>query len=198
MLKHTSINLDGDLIELAKTIGGRGILSTLCNDTLKAFVFGNEDSPNLTAEDKARIAHVREVYNRINGEREIIRDCWEHFVKPQLGPTVARYGLRKKTVEAILESAKEWMFERYNRLPTDTEIEETFRDLYNQEYYYWQGERATAHRVKWEMEREAEHEDQRTAADFNAGLEAWSERIKNKIEPHPEIPHIAEVSNGRS
>lgn len=193
MLRHTSLNLDDDLIDLAKTIGGRGIISTLCNDTLKAFVYGHEDSANLTKEDKARIAYVREVYNRINGEKEIIRDCWEHFIKPQLGPTVARYGLRKKTMEAILESAKEWMFERYNRLPTDEEIEETFRELYRREYYYWQGERAIAHQAKWEMERES----QRTADEFNTGLAAWQDRITNKAEPPAELPHIAEVSNGR-
>lgn len=204
MKRHSTLNLDEDLINLAKLIGGRGVLSELCNDTLRCFVFNNEDSEKLTDEDRRRIAYVRAKYDRINGEKEIIRDCWENHIKKQFAPVIARHGPRKRVMDDLMDGIKEWLFDRYDRLPTEAQITETFQELYKGEFYYWQAQRAIAYKIKREAEAENERETSRSIEEFNRGIEDYAEKLKEKVEPRaPELPSspeiiAAEVSNGRS
>lgn len=188
MRRHTTVDLDPELVEVVKSIGGYGIIKTLCTETLQEFVAANGDHPNLTPADRQRIAHARVVQDRISGEREIVRDCWEEFVKPGSGAAIAVVGLDKRMITTILEGSKEWMFERYGRLPTDRDIIATFRDLYREQYPYFQERRIAAWRAKAEQELEIKREDE----EIRQGRAAWATELGIIPPPHAEAPAATE------
>lgn len=195
MKRHTTIDLDPDLVECVKLLGGRGIIKKLCNETLLRYVYEEGEYPNLSIGDQERIKHVRAIQDQIRGELEIMRDCWHHHVKQQFGPAVARYGLRKVTLEIIIDSSKEWMFDKYGRLPTDHDIEQRFKGFYQDEFLYWQTERMITFKSKQLME----DETITTAEEYNRTLADWVNRNKvTSPKPHSELLRAAEVSNGRS
>ena len=159
-MAHTSLHLDEDLVEMAKTIGGRGILSELCNETLREYVRQNAESLTLTPADKRRIAFIRAKYDRINGERDLIRDCWEHHIKPAWGVQIALRGMKKDIVADIRETSKEWIFEKYEKLPTDFDLDEAFKDTYKEQIVYFQTLRVVSYKSQLEQARMLREEEE--------------------------------------
>jgi len=144
---HSSIDIDDDLIEAAKAIGGHGIIRAVCIESLKELVSRNGDPDVLPLTARQNIALVRERIELARNEEKIIHDCWEEYVKVRFAPIVARYGLRKKTLEPLTEEAKLWLFEKYGRLPPDDEIAARFKEYYASERRYWGEERAKTFRT---------------------------------------------------
>ncbi len=157
---HTSLHLDEDLVEMAKTIGGRGILSELCNETLREFIDQNSENPALTPADKKRIAFIRTKYDRIKGEKDLIYDCWEHHVKPAWGVQIALRGMKKDLIADIREMAKEWIFEKYEKLPIDSDLDEAFKDLYKEQIVYFQTLRVISYKTQLESARAIREEEE--------------------------------------
>ncbi|MFA6619373.1 MAG: hypothetical protein WCT23_09940 [Candidatus Neomarinimicrobiota bacterium] len=143
---HSSIDIDDDLMTAAKDIGGHGILRAVCIESLKELVLRGGEPEVLPLAARQNIAAVRERIETARNEERIIHDCWEEYVKVRFAPIVSRYGLRKKTLEPLIEEAKMWLFEKYGRLPTDDEIATRFKEYYASERRYWGEERAKTFR----------------------------------------------------
>ena len=144
---HSSIDIDDDLIEAAKAIGGHGIIRAVCIESLKELVSRNGDPDVLPLTARQNVALVRERIELARNEERIIHDCWEELVKARMSPIISRYGIKKRTLEPIIEEAKMWLFEKYGRLPTDDEIATRFKEYYGSELLYWQEERAKTFRT---------------------------------------------------
>ena len=172
MMRHTTVNLDEDLVMMAKTIGGRGIITTLCNDTLREFVEMNFDNSSLSNENKRKIANIRAKYNKINTENEIIRESWTKFIRPKFEAAIARNGMKKTMMGELIENAKNWIIEKYDRLPTDTEIDETFKEIYKEQYYDFQLIRA----ILFTKQRILADERIKSEEEQNEVLETWIEK----------------------
>lgn len=143
----STVHFDEDLKEAAKMIGGHGIVSEVCNEALRQFVSHDGDPAVLPLAARQRIDQIRERIELARNEERIIHDCWEELVKARMSPIIARYGVRKKTLEPVIEEAKMWLFEKYGRLPTDDEIATRFKEYYGSELLYWQEERAKTFRT---------------------------------------------------
>ena len=143
----STVHFDEDLKEAAKTIGGHGIVSEVCNEALRQFVSHDGDPEVLPIAARQRIDQIRERIDLATQEERIIHDCWEELVKARMSPIIARYGVKKRTLEPIIEEAKMWLFEKYGRLPTDDEIATRFKEYYGSELLYWQEERAKTFRT---------------------------------------------------
>ena len=143
----STVHFDEDLKEAAKTIGGHGIVSEVCNEALRQFVFHDGDPAVLPLAARQRIDQIRERIELARNEEKIIHDCWEELVKARMSPIIARYGVRKKTLEPVIEEAKMWLFEKYGRLPPDDEIATRFKEYYQSELLYWGEERAKTFRT---------------------------------------------------
>ena len=144
---QSTVHFDEDLKEAAKMIGGHGIVSEICNEALREFVTHKSDPETLPLAAREKIALVRERIELARNEERIIHDCWEELVKARMSPIIARYGVRKKTLEPVIEEAKMWLFEKYGRLPTDDEIAARFKEYYQSELLYWGEERAKTFRT---------------------------------------------------
>ena len=144
---QSTVHFDEDLKEAAKMIGGHGIVSEICNEALREFVTHKSDPETLPLAAREKIALVRERIELARNEERIIHDCWEELVKARMSPIIARYGIKKRTLEPIIEEAKMWLFEKYGRLPTDDEIATRFKEYYGSELLYWQEERAKTFRT---------------------------------------------------
>ena len=144
---QSTVHFDEDLKEAAKMIGGHGIVSEICNEALREFVTHKSDPETLPLAAREKIALVRERIELARNEERIIHDCWEELVKARMSPIIARYGIKKRTLEPIIEEAKMWIFEKYGRLPTDDEIATRFKEYYGSELLYWSTERAKAFRT---------------------------------------------------
>ena len=143
----STVHFDEDLKEAAKMIGGHGIVSEVCNEALRQFVSHDGDPEVLPIAARQRIDQIRERIDLATQEERIIHDCWEELVKARMSPIIARYGVKKRTLEPIIEEAKMWLFEKYGRLPTDDEIATRFKEYYGSELLYWQEERAKTFRT---------------------------------------------------
>jgi hypothetical protein len=143
----STVHFDEDLKEAAKMIGGHGIVSEVCNEALRQFVYHDGDPAVLPLAARQRIDQIRERIDLATQEERIIHDCWEELVKARFSPIVSRYGIKKRTLEPIIEEAKMWLFEKYGRLPTDDEIATRFKEYYGSELLYWQEERAKTFRT---------------------------------------------------
>lgn len=144
---QSTVHFDEDLKEAAKMIGGHGIVSEVCNEALRQFVSHDGDPEVLPIAARQRIDQIRERIDLATQEERIIHDCWEELVKARMSPIIARYGVKKRTLEPIIEEAKMWIFEKYGRLPTDDEIATRFKEYYGSELLYWQEERAKTFRT---------------------------------------------------
>lgn len=180
MARHSSVDFDPDLADLTKAIGGHGKIRELCNDTLKAYVIRNADTPHLTVADRERIAIVRERDERVRAEETIIRDCWNEYIKVRMRASLARYGLPKKTLTVLIEEAKDWIFERYGRLPPDGEIALRFREYYDGEIFYWQEQRGEVHRMVKLQDLELRAECHELAKAVKAGAVAIMEANRHE------------------
>lgn len=143
----STVHFDEDLKEAAKMIGGHGIVSEVCNEALREFVTHKSDPETLPLAAREKIVLVRERIELARNEERIIHDCWEELVKARMSPIIARYGVRKKTLEPVIEEAKMWLFEKYGRLPPDDEIATRFREYYAGETLYWGSLRADVFRI---------------------------------------------------
>ena len=143
----STVHFDEDLKEAAKMIGGHGIVSEVCNEALRQFVFHDGDPAVLPLAARQRIDQIRERIELARNEERIIHDCWEELVKARMSPIIARYGIKKRTLEPIIEEAKMWLFEKYGRLPPDDEIATRFKEYYQSELLYWGEERAKTFRT---------------------------------------------------
>lgn len=143
----STVHFDEDLKEAAKMIGGHGIVSEVCNEALRQFVSHDGDPEVLPIAARQRIDQIRERIELARNEERIIHDCWEELVKARMSPIIARYGVRKKTLEPVIEEAKMWLFEKYGRLPPDDEIATRFREYYASETLYWGSLRADVFRI---------------------------------------------------
>jgi hypothetical protein len=144
---QSTVHFDEDLKEAAKMIGGHGIVSEVCNEALRQFVSHDGDPEVLPIAARQRIDQIRERIELARNEERIIHDCWEELVKARMSPIIARYGVRKKTLEPVIEEAKMWLFEKYGRLPPDDEIATRFREYYAGETLYWGSLRADVFRI---------------------------------------------------
>ena len=143
----STVHFDEDLKEAAKMIGGHGIVSEVCNEALREFVTHKSDPETLPLAAREKVALVRERIELARNEERIIHDCWEELVKARFSPIISRYGIKKRTLEPIIEEAKMWLFEKYGRLPPDDEIAARFKEYYQSELLYWGEERAKTFRT---------------------------------------------------
>jgi hypothetical protein len=143
----STVRFRDGLTEAAKMIGGHGIISEVCSMALEAYVTGTADPETLPIEARQKIALVRERIELARNEERIIHDCWEELVKARFSPIISRYGIKKRTLEPIIEEAKMWLFEKYGRLPPDDEIAARFKEYYQSELLYWGEERAKTFRT---------------------------------------------------
>ena len=143
----TTISFEDGLVEVAKLTGGYGIVKSVCNEALRQFVSHDGDPEVLPIAARQKIDQIRERIDLAAQEERIIHDCWEELVKARMSPIIARYGVKKRTLEPIIEEAKMWIFEKYGRLPTDDEIATRFKEYYGSELLYWQEERAKTFRT---------------------------------------------------
>lgn len=194
MKRHTTVDLDPDLVEVAKRIGGRGIITTLCTKTLEEFADPGRNSPSLTPADIRRIAELRAACDLINAEQEAIRDCWEHFVKLRFGSAIATMGLGPWMMSRILPISFWWIYVRTGTAPIEREITERFATYHREQRMYFRAQRIFPSQLRKEMESELANADAR----YRQERAAWAATIGPVPEPHPGVPGIAEVSNGRS
>lgn len=146
-MQHTTLNFPDGLAESARVIGGHGTVTEVCTIALEEYVYRTDDPEGLPLAARQKIALVRERIELARNEERIIHDCWEELVKARFSPIVSRYGVKKRTLEPIVEEAKMWLFEKYGRLPTDDEIATRFKEYYGSELLYWQEERAKTFRT---------------------------------------------------
>ena len=146
-MDHSTVDFEPGLKEAAKMIGGHGIINSICNEALREFVYRTGDPNVLPLAARQMITLIREQIEAAANEERIIRDCWEELVKARFSPIISRYGIKKRTLEPIIEEAKMWLFEKYGRLPTDDEIATRFKEYYQSELLYWGEERAKTFRT---------------------------------------------------